>query len=260
LRLSWLPVVLLVACKPVRPAPEDLDGLQHWFFDNYDVADDAQMSEAIDLLHAAADGDTIEAASDGSATDLVVEQIAWSGRDDVDPEAAAGSFLLNPFACDVDTLAAILAYIDQNELYEIYDSYDRDYTSDFDAWESGESATVTWEVDIGATLLGAEYTEHIEGGLRRVPTSFGDAIVSRTWMTEDAQFGEGSAKEWPQDWQIEVYYPADDDKIVHLYGMWREMRLGSGLSTDDEGVLRIILNNLVDWDEKTAELCAEGAP
>lgn len=253
-------LVLLVACKPVRPAPEDLDGLQHWFFDNYEAADDEQMAEAIALLHAEVDGDALEASSDGTATDLLDEQIAWSGRDDVDPEAAAGSTLVNPFACDVETLAALLAYVDQNALYGIYDAYDRLYTSDFAAWESGESSTLTWEVDIAATLLGAEYTEHIEGGLRRVPTEFGTAIVSRTWMTEDAVFREGSAKEWPQDWQIEVYYPVTDDRIVHLYGMWREMRLGSGLSTDDEGVLRIILNNLVDWDDKTEELCLAGAP
>jgi len=78
------------------------------------------------------------------------------------------------------------------------------------------------DVHIEASLVGAHYAEDLTGGVRRVSdTPAGDALLQNTWMTGPADFGSGSAKSWPQDWQIEVYWPTGDGKVGHAYGIWR---------------------------------------
>lgn len=37
--------------------------------------------------------------------------------------------------------------------------------------------------------------------------------------------------------------------------MWRDLRLGLGFTTEDNGVANTLMDGLVDWDEKAAELC-----
>lgn len=250
----------LTGCRGVDPAPDDLDGILHWFWDNGDAASDDDFGESIATLHEVA-GASLEEASDGQVSRLSAEQVTIvDGSPGVDPANAAGIFLLNPYACEADQLERILIHLAQDELYEgVYDTYDRRYTSDDGAFRGGDAESLTWDVDIAASILGSGYTEAIRGSIRRVETSTGTAFLTRTWLTEPAEF-EGGNKSWPQDWQLEVYYEPEPGRIVHLYGMWREMDLGSGLSMEGEGVQRVTLNNLEDWDDETEVLCAEGRP
>ena len=62
-----------------------------------------------------------------------------------------------------------------------------------------------------------------------------------------------------QDYQIELFWERAPGELVHAYGIWREMNVG-GLSAEDEGFVNVTLNNMVDWDEQTVALCAEGRP
>lgn len=240
-------LLLLSGCRKVEPAPADLDGLLRWLWTHHE---DADLAEAIANLEAAVG--EVEEARDGELTRLLPEEIP---RTDVDPAAARGLYLVNAFPCEVGQLEAILVHLAQDELYEgVYDAYERGYTTDAAPFEAGEADRLGWDVTLEATLLGSSYTERLTGGVRRA----GGALVQHTWMTEPADFGDAN-KEWPQDWQIEVYYPSGAD-VVHVYGFWREMALGSGLDTEDDTVARVMLNNLVDWDEGTATLCAERRP
>ena len=62
-----------------------------------------------------------------------------------------------------------------------------------------------------------------------------------------------------QDYQLEAYWTSGG-RVVHAYGMWRKASFGTGFDMESESSQRILLNNLLDWDEDTAALCAEGRP
>lgn len=253
--LLW---ISLTGCRGVDPAPADLDGILHWFWDHGDSSDVEEFAASVATLHEVS-GAALTEAVDGEVSRLSAEQTEAFGVA-ADPANAAGIFLLNPYACTASHLERVLIHLAQDELYEgVYDRYDRSYLSDEGAYLDRSTDRLGWEVDIEAAILGSGYSEHIEGTIRAVDTPTGPALLTRTWLTEPATF-EGGNKSWPQDWQLELYYEPEPGRIVHLYGMWREMDLGSGLSMDSGGVQRVTLNNLADWDRQTEVLCAENRP
>lgn len=251
-RLALL--TLLVGCK-VEPAPEDIDGLTRWFWTEYEPATDAEITEAIEHLHTALDNGDVTDARTGELTDLSAEDLAGvTVPEGTDPTIARGFFMAYRYDCTLEALAPILTYQDQNELFGVYDAYSRVYTSDAAAFDSGAAATISWEVTITTTLLNTTYTEIARGGVRRTA----DALVSRTWLTEPATF-EDSDWSFDQDYQIEAWYEPTPGEVVHLYGIWRWMALGS-VDMDSDGMLNTTLNNMQDWDDRTAEYCASGLP
>lgn len=245
-------------CRGVDPAPADLDGLARWYWANGEEAEHRDIADSIVTLHATVDGDALDGPVDGALTDLSAEDLALVGID-ADPAAASGFYMVNTFNCPIDQLERVLYHLEQDELFE-YDAYQRTYTSDFDAYTAREVDTLTWEVDIEASVLGNKYTENIHGGLRYIPeTDFGPAILARTYLTEPANFTEGNGS-FDQDYQMEVYYERAPGEIVHLYALWRQFDWGSGMDQDSEIAVRVNLNGLADWDEETEKICEEGGP
>ncbi len=252
---------LLLACRHVEPAPPDVDELVRFYWTDFE-GEDAAMAQAVADTHLAIDGGTISERGDGTLTDLTAEDLVVVGMEgSVDPGLAAGVYLTNVVACDLDALERILYHLPQDELYTgEYDTYSRAYTTDFDAYAAREAATLSWEVDLGRQILGTALTEHLIGGIRRVPdTDFGPAIVARAWLPEPAVF-EGDNKTFDQDYQIELFYERAPGEVVHVYGLWRQVDLGSGLDQDSNLVAGPLLSAMAAWDDRTEELCAEGLP
>lgn len=256
----WI-TLFLFACKGVEAAPEDLDGLTAWLWRGYEDASNKQIADAVRNLDEAVGAELFAEGQDGRLTALTPEDAALVGLS-ADPADAVGLYLVRDFGCTLPELEGILAALDQGAQYpDVYNAYDRAYTSDFEAWEGTESATLAWEVDYTATLLGDTYSAHIIGGLRRIPdisaeeTPFGPALLSRVYLPEAAIFEEETEKSLSQDYQIELFYEREPGRIAHAYGMWRASEYGSGLNLEDDAVARILLNNLSDWDDQTAALC-----
>jgi hypothetical protein len=254
-------LVLTAACRKVEPAPEDLDGLLGWTWANYDVAEDADVRAAalslIDVAAITADSDALR----GSATDLTPEVVAGFGPPGTDIAAARGFYLVKAFPCALPDLDPVLYHVDQPTLYPDagYDAYDRQYTTDLNAYVERAAPTIGWDIALTATILGATYSEDLHGGLRWVPAD-GDepaVILQRTWMPTEAVFEDGSSKTFTQDYQIELYVEQSPGEVIHLYGIWREMELGVGLTMDSDLAVNTTLNNLEDWDDRTSELCLE---
>ena len=42
--------------------------------------------------------------------------------------------------------------------------------------------------------------------------------------------------------------------------MWRQADFGGGFDSEDEGSQRLLLNELIAWDDDTEKLCEEGRP
>ena len=69
-------------------------------------------------------------------------------------------------------------------------------------------------------------------------------------------FPSTSTSYFKQDYQIEVFWEQSPGRIFHGYGMWRDIKVGGfNLTIEDNGFLNIVLDNLVAWDTRTAELC-----
>lgn len=256
-----LPVLLtaLLGCRNIEEAPPDLDGALQGLWTGYESGSDEELRELAAALDGILGGAALTEPVDGTLADLSGDGPAIVGLE-TDPSLAAGMYLAGPIGCGMDDLRAILVAEDQDALYlDIYDSYARTYEGDPAAWLADDVPEVGWTVDIAATILGASYTERIAGGVRYVPegNGVGPLVLARTWLLEPAVF-ESDGKSFDQDFQIEIYWPRDAD-ILHVYGLWRQMDFGSGLTTDDEGVVRIQLNNLHDWDARTSEICASGS-
>jgi hypothetical protein len=265
--LLSLPLVLtvLTGCADLDPAPGDLDGIIHWVWTNYEAAGDDDVELAVRNLHATTNAQSLDEAKSGGFSDITMEELAVVGmQDKVDPSATRGMWLLNVIHCPIDQLEKITYALEQNELYTgVYDRYMRTYTSDFEAYTARTTPTLSWDVDIWATILGNSYYEKLHGGLRRVTPEGRESpiLLARTWMPQPADF-EDDSKSFSQDYQIEVYYERAPGEVVHVYGIWRHMDLGTflGLDTENDEVIATTLGNLEDWDEKTAELCAQGRP
>lgn len=256
-----LPLLLLVACEPVDPAPEDLDGAFHWLWSHYGDGDAEAIGQAVANLGLAAGAADLVPfdAIDGALTDLTADEIAAVGmRDDADPSVTSGMFLANTFPCTLPRLEEIIISLDQMGQYdEAYDDYERRYDSDLDRYLEREEPILEWTSTISATMLGAEYDEVVKGQslyVDAVETGPGvPVVVARYWMPEEATFANPDFF-FTQDYQLELYYERGDGQLVHLYAMWRHMGFLEA-DTDDESIRRVILDNLADWDERTAELC-----
>lgn len=251
--VSLLVLFTSTACA-VEPAPEDVDGLLRWLFRNHAAADDVAVAEAF----ATAD-ETLGALDDprtGTISSLTEDDVAHVEREtSPDPADAQGFFIATRFPCSIERMEEIVTEPDQNAQYEAYDSYERTYTSDIDAYFERSSPTLTWDIDLQATPITATYTALFTGGVRRVEESDA-ALLQHTWMPEPAVF-EQEGNVFEQDYQIEAYFPRGDD-VVHLYGMWRQMEIGQ-FTIEDDVFLTTLVEGLIDWDRRTEELCAAGS-
>lgn len=269
-------IVLCGGCRAVVEAPEDVNDGLHDLWRGYEGLEDEDVAVALHALPDLVDVDAIrEAALDGYQTRLdaqaqgLVELYAPPGDAGTwtrpDPALARGLFVVTTFTCGMEALRSILQDLDQNAIYDSYDSYERRYTSDLGAWDDGAVDTLRWEVDASASNIATgSYTELLLGGLRRVPLGVAEstrlvgdhALLARTHIPYPAD-AERDNVSFNQDYQIEAYLPLADDEVLHFYGIWREMDLGSLGTMEGDGVARITLNNMASWDDKTEAACTE---
>ena len=251
-------LLLSLACRNVEPAPEDLDGLFHFFWQKAEDGTAEELNAAVLNLEIAAGGAGLTEAKTGTISDLSNEEAALVGLD-LDASKSAGMFLINPVVCSLSQIDRTIWWQKQDELYPDYENYKRDYLTDIDAYTSGETDRVSWTTSYTAgNILTGDYDSTVLGSLRKVEGEDGTFLIARAWIPAPADF----VKEGPvfdQDFQLELFYDAGDH-LVHAYPLWRHLDIGSGLSTDDAGFQSTLLNELVAYDQDTEQLCADGVP
>lgn len=249
-------MILLVACAEPEPAPRDQDTVTHDVFAHWFASDDAAITADIEELRELLDESTFPI--DGGLSELSGSEAVTAGAPDVDPSTARGIFTAGVIDCTAEELERLLTNAHQDELYtENYTSYERTYTSSLDDFEAG-LPHLTWDTSYGATIpLTGSYEADIHGGLHRAAAvEDGPGYVSTTVMPEPAE-PDPATITFDSDFQVEVYYPHDGG-MVHYFGMWRHIDLGNGLSTDDDGMIALIVGGLHDWDDTTSQICADG--
>lgn len=256
--MRWLLAVpMMLGCRPVEAAPTDLDALFHAFWGDWATAPDETLVENTDLAHQYASAETWTEPVFGTISDLTLDEVAEFNLG-LDPATASGMYSVNMLPCAIRDIEPILWAKKQDELYPgMYTSYERTFTTDADAYEAETTDLIRWEATAGGDLVGTPFVEELLGGIHRVregeASPRGRILVQRTVMNGPAVF-DGGSKSFQQDYQIEVYWERAPKETMHLYGIWRELDLG-GLTMESTQVQRIILNNFVEWDEKTVANC-----
>lgn len=261
-------LMILAACRHIEEAEVDtddplgtLDGVMHDWWAGWD-GDDANRASAATNSATVTAVATVDVPADGRLSDLAADDLATVGMEDRDPSLGTGMYLLNRFPCALDVLTRTVIALNQDELYDgAYDSYDRTYTGDPDAFLAG-GPSLSWDIALASSYIGASFTEQLKGEIRRIPDvdGLGDVLIQRTWMPVPAVFEEGSNKTFDQDYQVEVYWESAPGTIAHQYAIWRQIDMGGGVDNDSDLLLGITLDNLAKFDDGTAGICAAGGP
>lgn len=258
--------LVFFGCNSTPPslAPDAVDANLRWFWVNGDTATDATLIDGAGKLAVAGKAETRTTPLKGQMRErLESTDLSSVGLEANDPSTARGVLVVNMFDCTLDKLQAILISKDQPTQYpDVYKTYVRSYTTDDGAFVAGTRNTLTWDIDLSAALpVDDVYTSQLHGGLRRVPApadgaTHGPFLIARTWLPTPAVFPSTSTSYFKQDYQIEVFWEQSPGRIFHGYGMWRDIKVGGfNLTIEDNGFLNIVLDNLVAWDARTAELC-----
>lgn len=249
---------------PPPTAPDALDDNLRWFWVNGDALDDASLREGAAKLAVGGKADTRTSPLKSQMRfRLAASDLTVVGLEGNDPSTARGIMIVNLFKCSLPKLEQILSAQDQSAQYTgVYDAYSRTFTSDIDAFRAGTTNSVTWDIDVQASLpVDDRYSSKLKGGLRRVPApadsaTKGPFLLARTWLTAPATFAPASTSWFRQDYQYEVFWEQSPGTIFHAYAMWRDIKDGGfNLTLEDNGFMNLVLDNLVKWDDTTASLC-----
>ncbi len=262
LRTLFAVALLSTGCRQIDPAPAELGAISNFFFTDFETAEDETMAEAVRNFDALVDGGNLEY-QEGFLDALPRDATDATGYDHADPADAVGLFMVNPIACTMDQMVELVTMKEVVETYGVYESFDREWTSDIDGFRSMDAIDATWMDDFHykSGLLGIDYTATTDGAGRWVPeldeeqTPWGPILLTRRSMIEPAVNADGK-DEYPQDWRAEVYYERSNGQIVHLAAMWREAVFGT-LSSEDELAQRTMLNGLKDWDKDSDKACED---
>ena len=266
-----LALIALSGCRIPDPAPEEIDEIVQFGFSRYaadeDDLNDRTLADAAENLTLwwgeNIEGNELFTASD--ETELRPEDLETLDPPSsaADSEALLGVMVGRVTDCTLEDIDRIYFIDDQGGLFpDNYVSYERTRTSDFDCFPAGECEEITWDADIVqetqvlATTVTREFT--LGSGLRQVaavPAEGTDEIVearfSRTWMLDPAVLTPTIANsDFRQNYQLEIMTPFDGG-IIHLYGMWTDLR--SDLDTSAS----IFVNGYIDGLAETLDALEE---
>ena len=251
---------VVLACKSVDPAPEDLDGLIHYFWNGFDESD-STVQMGIVNFHDHIKGDDFSQIIDGSVTNLNTEQTAMVGKPDSITEKLSGVFFTNVVNCPLTSIEKNIYALNQEELHpNTYDEYNRIHTSDVAAYEAREVNTISWETNYAISGFGYAYEAQVNGNLRYVSTQeespFGPVLLSISVLKNPSYFDEDSdSRGMFQDFQMEMYYERAPGESIHLYAIWREMIMAGNIDFSSESAQRLVLDGLLEWDVEMENSC-----
>ena len=251
---------LFFACKSVEPAPDDLNGLIHYFWDNFN-RESAVIQQGVISIHNVLDGDNLSEVMDGSIRNLTQQQTELVGKANSDVDRLSGVFFTNVINCPLASVEKNIYALNQPELHpDSYEAYDRTYTSDLQAYEAREEEVLRWETNYSVAGFGYAYDAMVYGDLRYVtPTEespFGPALLSRTILSEPAYFdADDTDRGMFQDFQLELYYERKPGETMHVYAIWREMVMAGSIDFSSTSSQRLVLDGLIDWDIDLENAC-----
>ena len=252
-------ILLLLACRQIEPAPADIDGLAHHFWTHFSEEEGEVLAEGIANLHAALDGENLAETVEGVISPLDQAELELVGKGDEDAAKLKGVYFAGLVDCPLASIEPNIYALDQAALHEgAYVDYEREYTTDFDAYAAREEEILGWQTVYEVEGFGADYVATIDAWLRYGEEGdLGPFLVLQAVLKEPAPFSGSEDRGMYQDYQLETYHSRSDGKTVHFYAIWREMVYAGNIDFSSESVQRLVLDGLSDWDRDMEENCLQ---
>ena len=262
-RLFFWPALITLGCKPVPPAPQELDDLTHFFFVEYDSADELTLVDGARNLSAWHDRQGHPDGVGGELTPIGGEHREAVGLDpDVSYDFITGVFELAEHpGCDAQDLANIYLSNNQMELFPgNYDSYSRPRTDNFGCFRDGSCDEASYATSVEATQLGKTSQYGYEVEFKRIYDEEGEpaGILCRAWMPRPSEVdGETDGKSFfDQSYTIEVFVDRGEAGSLHHYGLWNSGGY-DGIDPDNNIWAQQYLKGIEDWNDRMSELCKD---
>ncbi|MBM4365501.1 MAG: hypothetical protein FJ102_04750 [Deltaproteobacteria bacterium] len=185
--MRYLPLFLLVACKPPAEAPEELDELVGFLFEHFEDEDSAELEAGVANLDTwLIDG--MDETREGYSVNNVTQE-AIDGLENVHAQIdgnLAGAAVGYPSVHSPQMLIETTITTPSTELYpDSYTAFDREYLTDPDCFidDTCERLDTTIDNDIDYTILQVEVMSQVQ--YRRVAFERGDVIIERTWLIRE---------------------------------------------------------------------------
>jgi len=186
--------------------------------------------------------------------------------DGIEPESEAGLYTADSMdSCSLAELEEIMAFLEQDLLFDHFDSYARSYTSDRAAYFDRTASRLTWDVAYSVTIpFAGRYDAETLGEARRVDdlgaasTPFGPFVIFRSALAAPATF-DSDGNVFDQDRRIQLLYTPADGRLTHIEALWRHMEAGA-VDTGSEVIRSLIVSGLHDWEDEAAAWCGEDLP
>ncbi len=220
--LLILPIVALLGCRNIPPAPEELDELCGYLFAHFDDEDDAELHAGLvnlDTWLLANLEETLEGYSVSDLSEATINALDDRARNtDAMIGAAVGTESVNkPYAVGVPQVIE-----DQVEVFpESHDVYQRTYLNDADCFVDTkcEMADVSNYIEDTYPIIGPVITNNY-GQYRWIELDSGLAYVQRTWFTEPSEL----EVDWftlQDQYYLNVALPHGEGALT-LQSMWVE--------------------------------------
>lgn len=270
-RLLWMLVLQTAACK-VEEAPATTDELFHRLWAAFPVEAEVDMDLLVASVPDVVDLDALrDDHEQGTQTPLSPDEIADLPFVDADgaptappdPALATPLYVIDRFPCAGDRLEEILTFPDQNAIYGTYETYERRFRDDRQAFLDGDTDVLVWDGTIEVSNL-IKYSYDFQTELRRIPVGEDlDVPGNVVWMTRNIlptpADWKGSDGYFKQDYQLELFIPVEGGDLVHLYPVWREL-MALNMTLDQPGAATINFNQTISFDKTTAKTCEDGLP
>ena len=236
--------LLLVGCRQVPPAPQELDELCGYLFAHYDDEHPEALEQGLfnldtwllDNLE-----ETFEGYSVTNLSEATVNALDDRARNtDAMVGAAVGTQSDHPpYALGVPQLVA-----DQEDLYpDAHDYYDRTFLTEPDCFVdlSCEVAEVQNHIEDTYPIIGAMVIEN-HGQYRWIETEKGLAWVQRTWLDEPTDL-EVDWIDIQDQYYLNVLLPYGDGGTLALQSMWVEA-YWDGLPVSDNQAQLLLISQM----------------
>lgn len=258
-----LAVLAVLACKPVTPAPQDLDALTHFFFLEFDNPEEDLLVQGVENLEAIERREGLPEGFSGGLTRVGRDHRRAVGMPpSANFEAIHGVFeLVERAGCSADDMGNLYRFDDQILLFpNEYEAYDRTYDGNQDCFVDRTCDRMEYSVTIAQKLLGKSLDYTLVVQLRRLRDDADDtaALMVRTFLPDEALVGgstDGIAT-WDQSYQVEVVFSSGKRRSVHHYGLWNSGSL-PGIAPDADVWGQQYLDGVQDYNDRLDELCVD---
>lgn len=244
----WVCLTGCLNSAPLPPAPEDLEGNVAWLWNHGLESSNDELADALAKLEAAGAAVRREGPMKGELKVLSAEQLTGLGLSwEPNLARARGMYIATALPCTLSQVEDVLRSPNQMEKYPgTYERYERTLLSENE-----------WSAEIDSKILVDAFTHTLRSTLRKEEKR--SSLLLRTFMPGPAVFKSGSTT-FEQNYELEMFVPRDEVELLHVYGVWRDVQIPLlGLSTRDNNMLNAIIDNMLQRDARTRELCLESS-